>query len=544
MSNNIILSDDVIDEIEDKINLKLSDKMELTPLREAYPLRRLSEASPVLRDVAISGNHPAVTDGTAVYWSVENFISYAENVARNGVMPEHIMSKWDEFMMRAVCSIQTGYVAYQISEFITQQYLHLLLQHTRPTRYVNSDAIDQKIFRLATEIEVNRCSLIDKDYSIAYHTLPNPELFEEAANCLSLRETYAALMKTEGEDLKSSTSNSNDSQDDGSNSPQNEPQDTSEQKDDSDTDQNNSEASEGENEPNNGNNESPASQKDSQGQQEKVSQAREQAKARMSPQDNQMNTDDELLEDPSVAARASNFDVEKLSHLVYTRWHNKMIKRQMKKLRGALRGTISRKKVPTYARPTHRPITSGKLIKKGNAKQISGQPKILVALDMSGSMDKTTLEDMLRAVANTFADLGRPTKGCWVCLFNGDIIAQCPLRRYKDILGKYEPQGGTNYSEVLKLANHLGVDIVLEIGDGEEYLAHRRGYEEFHKAGREWYDVIISHSAWSLSSALDTHIIPDLENGVNRHLICIDQEVAKVAHEFALQYPDLKKNIR
>lgn len=539
-----VFSKDITDLILEQAKKKLGRWAYLQPLQEKYPLREMGEAPEMLRVKAESGLYPVLNDGRAVYFSIGLLAKWLEGLTND---PQTSVSEKAKVVMTALeqspyCRTASLIEVFsrELAALVSQQYLHLLLQHSRATRYFRTDELDNEVFRVATEIEVNRSPILSTSDSFAYSALPNTELFPETANCLSLRETYAVLkQEKDSQESLEQTADSNEGKQDGNSesddqqkdSPQN-AENGSEQpsgsQDDSDTDQDGESQNKG----------SETAESDS----EKLSQARRCALERMTPQEHQLDTDDELLQDPSVANRVKDFNIQKLSQVVYDRWHTNLLRRQMKKLRGVLQGEISRKKRGTYARPTRRDIDrSSGLIKRGVAKDICGQPKILVALDTSGSMDKTALDTMLEAVANTFADLGRPSKGCWVCLFNDDVFLTTPLRRYSDIIGTYSPYGGTNYDAVLRLANKLDVDVVLEIGDGEQYAKQPRSQhcKDFLSANRRWYDVIIQ--ANSPIYTLQGHILTDLENGFPRKLVCIDPDFAEEAHALALNEPLIKE---
>lgn len=488
----------------------------LEPLLEAYPLLAIEDAPENLRNEAIDRNLLAVNDGRHVYYNLHNFHDWLKFHMNGDVIRDEVKNFIDTEM--ATFSFEI-FAANQAVSCVAQQYLHLLLQHTRATRYFDSENLDLKIFRIATEIEVNRSVLVDR-YSVIYNVTPNTSLYPETSLCQSLRETYAALLQQK----------ENEEEEQESDSP--------EEKEESQSD-----SSDGEGEQDNNSQDSvqkPSDKQTKSSQSEKVSRA--QAEANMTPQQNLLETDDDLVGDPSEASKLKKFQVAQLIEAVYERWHNKLVRREMRKLRGVLQGEISRKKRHTYARPSRRHIQATSLLKKGVAHDLSGQPKILVALDTSGSMQMTKLEDMLTAVANTFADLGRPTKGCWVCLFNDDIVAQVPLRRYKDIIGNYRPFGGTGYCPVMELADSLDVDVVIEIGDGQQHIPYHTYQDYMSSKGRLWYDLLINTE--DLDYSFSTHILPDLDSKVERHVLACTKEAAEVTHRYAQVYPEYKKFLR
>lgn len=502
MSNEVVFEVGLRDELSKNYDM-------LIPLFEKYPLLPLEKAAPTLQEIAQKMFYPAITDGQAVYYSNKNLIKWGNDMKEHGVLPETAFIPTSSYSYEArICLIP----------FIVQQYLHLLYQHTRPAR-LETEKLDLKYFQIATDIEVNRLKAIPRN-SLCYQTTPNADLFPETKHCLSLKQTYNALIQENEEEQKSQSGGSGDAQ----------PNSSGEEESDSDSKKDSQAGT-----TNRSQNGSPQDITDvTPSDSEKLSHARQHVMEKLPPQDYLENTDCDLLGDPSTAARISEVNLQKLSHIVYDRWHNKSIRRQMRKLRGALEGEISRKKRSTFARPARRTIAPSRLLKKGIAKDICGQPKILVALDMSGSMDAVKLEQMLEATANTFIDLGRPTQGSYACVFNERIITHVPLHRYADILGEYSPYGGTNYGAVIDLAIQLGVDVVLEIGDGEQSLRYSDRREEVASGKIRWYDVIIDAQT-PAHHFLTTHIIDDILEGYPRHVIAIDKRAAILCREAVAQ---------
>ena len=370
----------------------------------------------------------------------------------------------------------------------------------------------------------------------------NYDTFPETYGCKSLRETYNVLLEKYGDQNNQAGSGEN-----GSEASQNALQGASGSKDDSDTTSDDKSASEASEMAQNGttSDEEQANPNGQSSSLEKLSPRQREAFDNLTPQEHIFNTDDDLFESVSEANKHKQLNVSSLANVVYDRWNEKNLKKQFRKLRGAIEGKVSRRKRKTFARPNHRPIADSTLIKKGVAKDLCGHPSILVAIDMSGSMDSTTLETMLMTVANVFDDLGRPTKKCWVCIFNDDVSIYVPLRHYKKILGKYEPKNGTNYAAVLELANQLDVDVVLEVGDGEQNVYARNGkagqeLKKFMEAKRRWYDILVQKDGTDF--AFTYHIIPDIiTRGVARYVISTTPNTSRTAHECVVRDPRLKK---
>lgn len=183
----------------------------------------------------------------------------------------------------------------------------------------------------------------------------------------------------------------------------------------------------------------------------------------------------------------------------YERWHEKEVKKELAKMKGLIRGHVSKNKEKTYARPTRRPITgTGGLIRKGVRYEKSYSPKVLIAMDSSGSMCSTTMKEVACAIENIFKDLGKPKQGSYICKHESNVSDVKPMRQWKEVVESYYPNGGNCFLHVLEKANELGVDVVLNIGDGQDtiyrdYLSGaKEAMDKFKANGRQWFDVLVT----------------------------------------------------
>lgn len=95
-------------------------------------------------------------------------------------------------------------------------------------------------------------------------------------------------------------------------------------------------------------------------------------------------------------------------------------------------------------------------------------------------------------MAQIFENTGRPTSGCWICLHDGDVRMVRPLKQWKEVASRFNPNGGNDFSKVIALANKLDVDVVLNVGDAGDNTTWDKGAARaFEKAGRKWYDINI-----------------------------------------------------
>lgn len=241
--------------------------------------------------------------------------------------------------------------------------------------------------------------------------------------------------------------------------------------------------------------------------------------------------DDEFYQQIGYSATGESEErsINENMDLAYDRWRDKQVKNQLKKLKSAIAGEVSRIKHPTYARPSRRAIMENGLLTKGRKKDLVGQPKILVALDASGSMSAQRVKDLTTTIGNIFDDLGRPKQGCYICLFNTHIIDCQSMRKWKDVVKKYQAMGGTGYSCVVEKAIELNVDLVIEVGDGYGRITEtwdNNVYKSFQDGTRKWYDLLVQHNAQELNNAFNNHISYDFRDGVKREVICLDEDMA------------------
>lgn len=180
-------------------------------------------------------------------------------------------------------------------------------------------------------------------------------------------------------------------------------------------------------------------------------------------------------------------------------WQNENLRKALRKLKGTIAGKVSRNRIATYSRQARRDTSDG-LLKKGHKRETRSAPRILLALDKSGSMSSTSTKRATEAVANIFETTGRPTEGCWICLHDGCVRQVEPMKRWKKVVAGFHPSGGNDFTAVIQLANKLDVDVVLNVGDGGDYTTRDRSIARaFNKAGRKWYDVSIVNIGRSAS---------------------------------------------
>lgn len=205
---------------------------------------------------------------------------------------------------------------------------------------------------------------------------------------------------------------------------------------------------------------------------------------------------DEILESLGMSTGSANAckDYLKLSprgklDAFNESWKANNIRSELAKLKGVIEGTVARERIRTYARQSRKEGEGG-LMRKGVKRGARSCPSILLALDSSGSMSVTTMTSVASAIAEIFKTCGRPTKGCYICKHNHRVSKPLPMKQWEKVAQSFYADGGNDFTKVMEEALSLGVDVVLNVGDGWDYTNRNTGVtHRFTKAGIRWYDV-------------------------------------------------------
>ena len=188
----------------------------------------------------------------------------------------------------------------------------------------------------------------------------------------------------------------------------------------------------------------------------------------------------------------SGMTVDEVLERINHQYKPDVVAKALAHIKGSIVGTVARERVSTYSRQARRDSSDG-LLKKGTKRGSKSMPKILVALDKSGSMSSTTTSQATEALAKIFDITGRPTQGCWICLHDGDVKSVRPFKQWRSVVSGFWASGGNDFSAVVRKANQLGVDVVLNVGDGGDRVCRdAKATREFAKAGRRWIDINIT----------------------------------------------------
>lgn len=168
---------------------------------------------------------------------------------------------------------------------------------------------------------------------------------------------------------------------------------------------------------------------------------------------------------------------------------NNKIKKALSKIKGELAGELSREKVGTYSRPSRKVGEDG-LMRRGTKRGATKRPKVLIALDASGSMDTTAVQTAATAIKLMARTIGRNRTDVQICSFNTSVIRVARLKNYEQVVENYYPRGGTNFESVVHLAEYNGCDVVICIGDGLDILQPK----PFNGKLKKWVDVLITRT--------------------------------------------------
>ena len=150
-------------------------------------------------------------------------------------------------------------------------------------------------------------------------------------------------------------------------------------------------------------------------------------------------------------------------------------------------------------------------------------------------MCSTTMKEVACAIENIFKDLGKPKQGSYICKHESNVSDVKPMRQWKEVVESYYPSGGNCFLHVLEKANELGVDVVLNIGDGQDTI-YRDYYDnaevavnKFKNAGRKWFDVLVTSKNENKYYKEEAYY--DEKKGLHREGIYLGDKISKYLGE-------------
>lgn len=431
------------------------------------------------------------TNGRNVFFSSELFVKMMEEMA------DHLSKRYATTGIgRAYDKTSYPYLdLYQdIQNILFHEYTHILCRHSnRLERFVNSSKNDKHIetYRMAQEIEANRGHCICKG-NLSYDIAVTEDAFPETKGVVGLNNIYEVLLRTYGNGIESVASGKSSSK--GSSGKKL----SEEQKEairrtvsGNDGKENNQQSGS-------------TGTKNGDGEGEKAASGSPENK--YEEPKNHDGEDGEESEGKSASYGGLGttvnlppiHDIDELSVSdIISRERQRVMKKffdgQKLKLKGMLSGAdIAVGREQTYSRPSRKDYSgNGNLMLKGSKRGKVKSPKVLIAMDSSGSMDGTTSAEVLNSIDALLKVIGKSSKGSWVCMHDNRVSEPLPLHRYKEVVSKFAAEGGNNFNEVLKVANKLGVDLVLNVGDGYDIITDWEEINKANKRGLRWVDVII-----------------------------------------------------
>jgi hypothetical protein len=185
--------------------------------------------------------------------------------------------------------------------------------------------------------------------------------------------------------------------------------------------------------------------------------------------------------------------------------HNRMLAAQlaksMERVKSLVKGSSARTRTPTYSRQSRKSSADG-LIRKGvkNAKSLA--PRILVAMDSSGSMSGTVVTPIASAIGTIAKTLGK-TRGSYICEHDAHVSNVLPLSRWEEVVKGYCPNGDNNFDRVLEKAVELKVEVVFNIGDGYARFYDVQTMQRAKDMGIKWIDVQVCGQESPLKELID-----------------------------------------
>lgn len=431
------------------------------------------------------------TNGRNVFFSSELFVKMIRDMADKMSIRHATTGVGREYDKTSYPHVDL----YQdIQNILFHEYTHILCRHpNRLVRFVSSSNNDKHIetYRLAQEIEANRGHCICKG-NLSYDIAVTEDAFPETKGVVGLNNIYEVLLRTYGNGIESVASGKSSSK--GSSGKKL----SEEQKEAIRRTLSSNDGKE--------NNQQSGSTSTKNGDEEGEKDASGSPENKYEEPKNHDGEDGEDNEGKSASYGGLETtvnlppinDIDELSvDDIISRERQRVMKKffdgQKLKLKGMLSGAdVAVGREQTYSRPSRKDYSgNGGLMLKGSKRGKVKSPKVLIAMDSSGSMDGTTSTEVLTSIDALLKVIGKSSKGSWVCMHDNEVSEPLPLHRYKEVVSKFAAEGGNDFDKVLKLANKLGVDLVLNVGDGYDIITEWGEIEKANRRGLRWVDVII-----------------------------------------------------
>ena len=422
-------------------------------LSKKFPLYTDNNVPPAAMLNMRSHHTPACADNGHVYFSSEMF-----------------KELWEEGLNRTEGPTPNELGGDDVRESITtlliHEYTHLVMEHWKRLKTFakrSKNAKNISTYTLACEIEANRGWGMPV-YSYTYRIGVTEETFPECKGIYGLTNIYNVLKKKHGDDV--------------------------------DNYANRASSGKGEGKEEEGQKSSPQPSSLSDKQKEALDKLAKQQHAEQLM--DQKDDSEEGEEGTSISGGMGKEEEKeyKTSQEAVEAFNKRFMEQEMKADLATLKGVISGEdiaisRVKTYSRPARREGENG-LMRKGVKKGAHNAPRILIGLDCSGSMNSTTMSDVMSTCASIIRVTGTKMSGSYICTHDTQVSNIRPLHEWEAVIRKFYPCGGNSFNRLLMEALKLDVDVVINLGDGFDTIMDTSLLKRAKDRRLKWVDVIVN----------------------------------------------------
>ena len=433
------------------------------PIRESGMYSILSKKFPLYTDKNVppaamrnlkSHHTPACADDGHVYFSSEMFKELWEDGINRTEEPTAGTGGGNDMFN-------------SIEALLIHEYTHIVMEHCKRLKGFmrrSKNAKNIQTYTLACEIEANRGWGMFHD-TYVYKVGVTEDTFPECKGVFGLSNIYNVLKKRHGDDVDNHVNN----------------------------------ASSG------GDGEEEEESKKSSSESSSLSKEQKEALNKMASEQHsqqlmeQEGDSEEELEGTSISGGGDEDESEKeygSCQEAIEAFNNRVLQQEMKADLSSLKGVITGEdiavsRVKTYSRPARREGENG-LMRKGVKKGAHKAPRILIGLDCSGSMDCTSMSDVMETCASIIRATGTKMSGSYICTHDTEVSNMRPLHEWEDVIRKFYPCGGNSFRKLLERALRLDVDMVIDLGDGFDSILDAQLLKKAKDRGLKWVDVIVN----------------------------------------------------
>ena len=476
------------------------------PLAKRCPIR-VDDEVPIRIKQLLEQNHTcACTDSDIVYVDTElagDMFQKAKEAAGHEDLADNPWRVRDNF-----------------KTLLVHEYTHILMQHVdKGIKFVRANGDkNYPIFALACDIEANRGWGVQTDSDL-YQIGVTEKSYPECVGVEGLMNIYRVLKKNYGDEINESYEKMRESM-------------NGENGEDAD------DAEEGEGtKPADGGEEASEEEKDATERANALKRAirsmeqmREEIEQRASTMtEEELDKDIEKYDEAAVGLGGDDeaegaeapTPYEELK-VQYNKHLQGEVEKALDKLKGLVRGSQEKTRVKTYSRQSRREGADG-LIRKGQKNKRAIAPRILVAMDSSGSMHRAEVTPVATAIGTIAKMLGK-TKGSYICEHDSHVKNVNPLSKWEEVVKLYYPDGDNDFDEVLEKAIELNVELVINVGDGFARLYDMEIMKQAKEKGIRWFDVQVCGEKATLDSLIRDDEWRHGKNFIGREVIKVNRD--------------------